>query len=82
MNEIECPKCKETYCPAGCHEDDAGQQTCETCGFKFVVEIEYEPEYDTRCVVHEYGEAKLAASTKYRACHYCGHVVLCEEGKP
>lgn len=52
---IECPKCKHEHEPHGNHQDDAGEWTCDECGFEFVVEIEYEPTYSIECREHDFG---------------------------
>lgn len=76
MPDYECPKCKAEYDACGSHEDDAGEQTCDSCGFRFVVEIEYDPSYDTHCVEHEYGEYERRDTSRgpgdFRFCVHCG----------
>lgn len=74
MSDYECPKCRTEYEASGIHEDDAGEQQCGNCGFKFIVTIEYEPEYSTDCVEHQYGESKpvLHTNAVARFCQYCG----------
>lgn len=54
MNIIDCPKCGCEYDPSGDHDFDSGEWTCEECGCKFIVEIDYEPDYSSRCAGHTY----------------------------
>lgn len=79
MDTIDCPKCKHEHTPSGSHEDDAGEMECEECGFKFDVEIEYDPCYSTSCIEHEYGayqEVKKYKSIFARFCVHCGRCDL------
>lgn len=75
MSTIDCPKCECEHEPSGRHDDDAGEMTCKGCGFRFVVEIDYEPEYYTTCVKHEFGPWESTA------CIYCGNARP-EEDRP
>lgn len=59
MSDYECPKCNYQYEATGSYEDDHGEQECENCGFKFIVEVEYDPSYSTRCVTHEYSQPRV-----------------------
>jgi transposase-like protein len=69
---IECPKCKHEHDPVGIHDEDSGEMECESCGFKFVVEIEYEPDYSTSCVEHEWGLVnQIDGVLPYRHCKHC-----------
>lgn len=74
-HSIECPKCKHEHEPAGSHDDDAGEMTCEHCGFEFRVDIDYDPSYITSCVKHEYGpyeKIEHKGETYHgRFCAYC-----------
>jgi hypothetical protein len=74
---IECPKCKAETEPCGSHEDDAGERECDECGFRFVVEIEYDPSYSTSCVEHEYGEFGVCGSGRVSA-RFCKHCQKCQ----
>lgn len=79
----DCPKCGHEHEPNGSHDDDAGKQTCDNCGFEFIVEIEYDPSYYTRCVVHEYGEPEVqkqpdGTELGFRKCVHCGQCDLTE----
>lgn len=74
MSDYECPKCGATYEAVGSHEEDAGEHECEDCGFKFIVEIEYEPCYSTRCVVHEWVELERGSVFTFWQCEHCGAV--------
>ena len=74
---IECPKCKTEHEPAGTCED-AGEWSCEECGFVFLVEIEYDPVYSERCVNHEYGDWVTKGFT-YRSCKWCGNFDIRQE---
>jgi len=81
---IECPKCKEAIEPYGNHEEDAGEHECDDCGFKFIVEIDYEPSYSERCVEHKFGEFKTVkdrcgCNCVARYCEYCGSCELKQE---
>lgn len=80
MSTIDCPKCGHEHEPCGSHEDDAGEQECQACGFKFNVEVEYDPSYSTSCVVHEYGasETWLDRHNKPVQCRFCIHCLHCE----
>jgi len=80
MSVIDCPKCGEEHEPIGSHEEDSGEHECENCGFKFVVTIEYDPEYYSRCVTHEYGEWKPvpARGGEIVTARFCGHCGACE----
>ncbi len=73
---IECPKCEHEHEPCGSHEDDSGETECQSCGFKFIVLVEYEPIYSTSCVEHEFGEFKKVACrgelVDSRFCQHCG----------
>lgn len=77
MSDYECPKCKTEFEACGSHEDDAGERECDECGFKFRVEIEYDPSYSTSCVKHEYGERKLYGVHMAALCVHCG---ACDPG--
>lgn len=85
MDTIDCPKCECEHEPVGNHEDDAGEMTCEDCGFVFVVEIEYEPTYSTQCKACEFGEFKTLPhgqpGYEYRECVYCGNYEAREVAK-
>lgn len=50
MADWECPHCGQEYNATGSHEDDVGQHTCDECGGKFKVIIDYEPEYSTEAI--------------------------------
>jgi hypothetical protein len=76
MDTIDCPKCEHGHQPSGIHEEDGGDMECEACGFKFEVEIEYDPTYSTSCIEHSYGPLKVHANPdgsqfKFRVCDYC-----------
>ena len=77
---IECPRCKTEIEPDGTSED-AREWTCETCGFVFLVEIEYEPIYSESCVNHEFGDWETRDPTfTYRSCKWCGkHEIIRQE---
>ena len=45
MTDWECPHCDHGYKASGSHEDDSGEHTCDECGCRFVVRIDYEPSY-------------------------------------
>lgn len=83
MNEIYCPKCEHAYEPTGDHETDEGETECDECGFKFIVEIEYDPTYDIRCVEHEFGLTqhthKGERAVAFQVCEFCNHIRLVEE---
>lgn len=72
MNNIECPKCGCEHTPFGRHEDDATLWECESCGFAFNVDIEYEPVYHTQCVTCEPDREVADAGVTYDVCKYCG----------
>jgi transcription elongation factor Elf1 len=80
MDEIVCPKCGHQHTPAGTHEDDSGEMECESCGFLFDVEVEYDPIYTATCKKHTYGEwqqvTKRGAVIEFHSCKYCGAVAL------
>lgn len=80
METMDCPKCEHEHEPAGIHEDDAGEMSCESCGFRFRVEIEYTPSYLTHCVEHEFGEWGLKAdlSGELVRCRFCTHCQMCQ----
>ena len=80
MNTIDCPKCEHEHQPSGPHEDDHGEMTCKSCGFRFVVEIEYDPSYYTSCVEHEYGEFGVYANASGESveCRLCVHCSACQ----
>lgn len=73
MSDYECPKCGATYEAVGSHEEDSGEHECEDCGFRFIVEIECEPCYTTRCVVHEW---KRDGGHTFRQCEHCGAISI------
>lgn len=75
MSDYECPKCKHEHEACGSHEDDEGEQTCDQCGFKFVVMIEYDPSYSTTCVTHEWGPFKhLGNGSGAEFCIHCNSI--------
>lgn len=80
MDTIDCPRCEHEHQPTGSHEDDYGEMTCESCGFKFEVEVDYDPVYTTSCVVHEYGprERKVDRRGELVECRCCVHCQRCE----
>jgi len=85
MTTIDCPKCEHEHEACGSHEDDSGEWECEECGFKFNVEIEYDPSYITTCVEHEYGHFDMYPDgrgnlVKCRFCVHCQKCELFEEG--
>jgi DNA-directed RNA polymerase subunit RPC12/RpoP len=65
---IYCPQCGKPHKPLGSHEEDSGEWTCGDCGFRFVVDIEYSPEYYTTCRDHEWGYVPIDG---YEACKIC-----------
>ena len=84
METIDCPKCSREHTPSGSHEDDEGEMECDGCGFVFIVEIEYEPSYETRCKEHKFGEFKpfttrAGETVIAKFCEYCGTGRLKEE---
>ena len=75
--DYECPKCKTEYNAVGCYDDDNGEHDCDECGFKFVVSIEYEPEYSASCVTCEFGDKEKIGTRHFaRQCIHCGAVDL------
>lgn len=80
MDTIDCPKCEHEHQPTGSHEDDSGEMECEACGFKFEVEVEYDPRYLTSCVEHEYGlfEQKAVRNGELVECRFCVHCQRCQ----
>ena len=80
MDTIDCPRCEYEHEPTGSHEDDSGEMECEGCGFKFVVEIEYDPSYYTSCVEHEYGEFRMQRTARGDEveCRFCVHCQSCQ----
>lgn len=77
MSDYECPKCKTEYDACGSHEDDSGEHKCDECGFRFNVEIEYDPSYSASCVECEMGEFGKRITTmngvvEARFCKHCG----------
>jgi len=72
---ITCLKCGTEYEPSGNHDEDSGERECEVCKFKFIVRIEYDPEYYEYCVNHKFGVFKPHRLTpneyEYRFCEYC-----------
>lgn len=74
MSDFECPKCKAEHEATGSHEDDAGEQACDACGFVFIVQVEYSPTYDTFCAVHEWSRAAVGMGLIGYRCVYCGTV--------
>ena len=70
MSDYSCPKCGWEVDATGSH--DAGEHTCDQCGFEFIVKIEYNtPEYSTWCVVHDWGEMKEWGRFICRFCKNC-----------
>jgi DNA-directed RNA polymerase subunit RPC12/RpoP len=47
MSDYECPHCGTEYEATGSHEDDSGEHECDKCGNRFIVTIDYSPEYST-----------------------------------
>lgn len=80
MNTIDCPKCGHEHQPTGSHEDDSGEMECEACGFKFEVEVDYDPSYSTSCVTHEWGEFenRFTRSGEIVEFCFCLHCQCCE----
>jgi len=74
MSDYECPRCKTEYCASGSHDDDSREHECEECEFRFRVNIEYEPSYDTSCVTHHFGEPKRVNGSLAQFCVYCGAI--------
>lgn len=73
MSDYECPKCRQDYTAGGSHEEDAGEQECDKCGFRFIVNIEYTPSYDTECIEHSFGKrTTLRDGRSAIFCSYCG----------
>ena len=79
METIICPKCKCEHESYGTHEEDCGAWTCEGCGFKFVVEIDYAPSYIEWCVEHDYGPFETFAGIQSRFCLRCNYCQLKSE---
>lgn len=80
MDTIDCPKCEHEHQPSGTHADDIGEMECEACGFTFIVDIDYDPSYSTRCKVHEFGEheTRLTRMGTTVECRFCVHCQMCE----
>lgn len=77
MNTVDCPRCEHEHDPYGNTEDDSGEWECEKCGFKFEVEVEYEPSYTITCKHHHYGplgDFKGPGGIKVSGqfCNHCG----------
>ena len=72
MSDYECPKCRAEHNASGNHDDDAGEQTCDECGYKFIVEIEYDPSYSTRCADHDWKPYTSGAGLIGERCEVCG----------
>lgn len=77
-DEIECPRCGQSQ---GYVDDPACseiQETCEDCGFQFMVQVEYVPEFDVSCVLHNFGEwtahERRGKTIEVRTCQYCSAV--------
>lgn len=76
---IDCPKCKHEHDACGSHEEDEGKWECEECGFKFEVEIEYDPDYSTSCVEHEFDDYFCSKiNGKMLECCFCIHCNYCK----
>lgn len=78
MSDYECPKCNAEYNAeynaSGGHDDDAGEQICEECGYKFIVDIEYDPSYSTRCAEHDWTPYTSGAGLVGERCRVCGGI--------
>ena len=74
MSDWECPKCKTEYDATGRHDEDSGEQTCDECGFRFSVQIEYEPSYDVNCVEHEWLPPVDRGGIRVETCKHCDAV--------
>lgn len=72
MSTIDCPKCGNEHEPAGNRFEDSGELSCESCGFRFVVEVDVEPVYLTRCAIHEYADWEVGMDMECRFCNLCG----------
>lgn len=80
MSTIDCPACGHEHIPTGSHEDDVGEHECEKCGFEFVVEIDYDPIYDTHCQTCDFTkEVEVTGYGKGLECRYCGAIKLLGE---
>ena len=77
---INCPKCEYEHAPSGSHEDDIGERTCDNCGFKFHVEIDYDPDYSTSCVKCEFNEDWKKVIHRGQERKIC-HCVNCQAAK-
>lgn len=82
---IDCPRCEHKHNPSGSDDDDAGVQECDACGFRFYVDIDYEPSYSTSCMEHDYNEPERQIAidgTKFvcRFCKWCGKCDILREG--
>lgn len=79
MDTIDCPQREHEHTPVGSHDEDSGEMECEECGFKFIVQIDYDPSYYTSCVEHEYGPSETRASRgELVECRFCIHCQKCE----
>ncbi len=84
VSDYECPKCGAGHEATGSHEDDTGERECDECGFAFIVEVEYEPEYSTSCVTHDYVFERCGNTCSGNRCQLCGTIdisSLVEDGK-
>ena len=74
MSDWECPKCKTEYDATGRHDEDSGEHTCGECGFRFNVEIEYDPSYTVTCVEHEWLPPAEYSGIRAVLCKHCGAI--------
>jgi len=81
MSDYRCPNCGVEYEAIGNHEEDEGEQECETCGFNFLVSIDYDPIYYTECVEHdfeEFGSHNKVTGRLDVVCKICGKCIAKE----
>ena len=77
---IDCPKCEHEHFPSGCHEDDIGERICDKCGFRFDVELHYDPSYSTHCVKCEFRDDWKKVFHRGQELEIC-HCVNCQAAK-
>lgn len=74
MSDFDCPKCGAEHDACGNHEEDHGERECDQCGFKFFVEIEYDPSYSVTCVQHEWVFERCGNNCQGNRCKYCSTI--------
>lgn len=80
-NPIKCPKCRYGHRPwDGIETGD--ELDCESCGFRFAVDVHIVREFETYCVEHKFGDTQTDRyGESYAVCKRCDFVRTVEVDK-